>query len=143
VAALEPTDVALLGTQRERDLILRQAVGAPQNAKLLSKDSDRLAPRLIAALDVVDGLAFPPGVDLKKLAAFEQAPNAVVCSFLGHRSRILTIASYGHLSSATHRRRFRRRLGKNAVIGQTVDPYVCQRHTIFRGFPSAAHPILT
>jgi hypothetical protein len=51
---------------------------------------------LIATLNMRDGVTFHAGVDLKKAAPLESAPNAVVRSPLSERSRILAIMSYGH-----------------------------------------------
>jgi hypothetical protein len=98
---------------------------------------------MIATLNILDGFALDVRIDPEDLALFEQTPNAIVCSPLGRCSRILAITSYRHWSSLVHRRRTRRRPGKNAAIGHTVDACACHRHTIVKGFPSVAHPILT
>jgi len=66
----------------------------PQNAELLSKGGDRLAPRLVAMLNMRDGVTFHAGVDLKKAASFEEAPNAVVRSPLSECSRVPAIMPY-------------------------------------------------
>jgi hypothetical protein len=68
-------------------------VGAPQNAKLLSKGRHRLASRLVAALDIVDSFAFRGCVDAKDPALFEQSQHLLVGPSLGYRSRILPITS--------------------------------------------------
>jgi hypothetical protein len=73
-------------------------MGAPQNAKFLSKRGDCLASHLVATLNIRDGVTLHIGVDLEKAAPFEEASNAVVRSPLGERSGILAIAPDGHHS---------------------------------------------
>jgi hypothetical protein len=69
---------------------------APQNAKFLSKRSDRLAPCLVAPLNMGHSVTFHIGVDLEKAAAFDEASNAIIRLPLGERSRILAIVPDGH-----------------------------------------------
>ncbi len=95
-AALETTNVALLRAQRERDLLLSEAVGTAQNAQLLAKCCYGFSPRLMTALNVVD--RFPLGfwIDLEDVTPLEQLENFFVRFPLGCRPWILAISSYGH-----------------------------------------------
>jgi hypothetical protein len=98
---------------------------------------------LVAALNVIDGLPFHRCIHLEEVAPLEQLQHPLVGAPFCASSRILAIALYRHRHASLHRRRVRRRPGKKAVIGHTIDSCFCHRHTIFSDFPSAAHPMLT
>ena len=99
LAALEPTDVALLRTERDRDLLLCEAVGTPQDAKLLSQRGDRLTSRLVSTLDVGDRVALNGSVDAQEAALLEQSQRVRISPLLGCRSRIVAIPSDRHCHS--------------------------------------------
>ena len=124
-------------------MFLRQAMSTPQDAELLAERRHGLASRLVTALNVIDRLPFCRDIHGEKVAALEQLPYPLVGAPLCRSPRIFTVTSYRHRHTSCIEEGRRQRRGMNAVMGHTVDPGLCHRHTIFRGFPGAAHPILT
>jgi hypothetical protein len=96
--AFEPTDVALIGTQRACDLLLRPSMRASEDPELLSQRGNGLASRLLAASHMLHRPALEISVNLQELAPVDETSYSTVGSFLGRGSRILAIATDGHLS---------------------------------------------
>lgn len=95
-AALDPADVALVGADNARDLVLGKSVSLPQDAKFLAEGRDKLAPREVTPLNVRDCVLFLRLVDLKEISLLEAGQDVLIRRLQGGVARVLSETTYGH-----------------------------------------------
>jgi hypothetical protein len=99
--ALQAADVAFVGGERERNLLLRQAVSPSENAQLLPKRRNGLAPRSMPTLDSIGGLPLDRRIYFEEVTLFESLQHHLVSTPLCRPSRIFPVTSYWHIDTSS------------------------------------------